>query len=470
MRINNNISAINTHRILNINENNLSKTLERLSSGKSINRASDNAAGLAINEKMTAQIRGLKMASKNSLDGISLVQTAEGALNEMSQIIQRIRELAVQSVNGVYTEEDRNAMQNEVVQLINELDSISNNTEFNGMFLLNGNSNVSGNGNLTNKLSDIVESLTLSGGITDKYNYNGVQYASAIIDFSNLNSNTDIMKLKGQGLHYTCCTCDKKYSIRFVEGDPDTSLLIKDNPIMDVDIRGINNGNQLVKKINETAYGKEYTYIPTESYSGIPSWTEGSPNGIPDTATPFVTHYSQIGIDGSILYIYDHRSNYSNYSWPTSGRGIFEPTVYNPEDDDSYKALLIDIQTGSNKGQTMTIEIPNVTTEYLEIKFQLSVATSEKATLAIVQSDNAMQKILKTRSKLGAYQNRLEHTITNVDNAVENLQSSSSKIADADIALEMSSFVKLKVLNEAGISMLSQANQLPQMMLTLLNK
>lgn len=470
MRINNNIPALNTHRVLNINANSLGKTLERLSSGKNINRAADNAAGLAISEKMTAQVRGLRTASRNSLDGISLVQTAEGALNEMSQILQRIRELAVQSTNGVYNEEDRGAMQNEVTQLIDELESISNRTEFNGIYLLNGNTTTKGNDSLTDGLKDIVASITLSGGMNDKYEYNGVKYASAVIDFSNLVTNGDIMELKDQGMHYTCCTCTKAYSIRFVDKDPDTSLLNNYNPIMEVDIRGINNGEELVKKINETAYGKEYTYIPSLNYNSIPiRGNEGLPNGIPDSATSFVNHFSQISVDGSTLYIYDNRSNYASETWPSLGnRGAFKPTVYGDEEAEASKALLVDIQIGSNEGQKMTIEIPNVNTQHLEIGDQLSVMTPEKANLAIVQSDNAMQKVLRTRSSLGAYQNRLEHTIANVDNTAENLQAAVSRIADVDMALEMSEFVKLNILQQAGTSMLSHANQLPQTVLQLL--
>lgn len=413
MRINNNIPALNTYRVLDINANSLAKTLERLSSGKNINRAADNAAGLAISEKMTAQIRGLRTASRNNLDGISLVQTAEGALKEITQILQRIRELAVQSSNGVYTEDDREAMQNEVVQLIAELESISNNTEFNGIYLLNGNTDIKENDNLTSGLKDVVASITLSGGMNDKYEYNGVEYASAVIDFSNLTTNEDIMELKDQGMNYSCCTCDRRYSIRFVDNDPNTTYLNDYHPIMEVDIRGINNGEELVKKINETAYGKEYTYIPSKDYTDLPiQGKEGHPDGIPNSATSFVNHYSQMGIYGFTLYIYDNRSTFASQSWPNSiGRGVFKPTVYNPGNDDDYKALPIDIQTGSNEGQKMTIKIPNVNTEHLEISDQLSVMTNEKANLAIVQSDNAMQKVLSTRSKLGAYQNRLEHTI-----------------------------------------------------------
>ncbi len=138
MRINNNIPALNTHRLLNINTNNLHKSLERLSSGKRINRASDDAAGLAISQKMEAQIRGLRQASRKSLDGISLIQTAEGALTEVHEMLQRMRELSVQGANGVYDEGDLNAIVDEIKQLTEQIEKIANDTDFNGINLLNG--------------------------------------------------------------------------------------------------------------------------------------------------------------------------------------------------------------------------------------------------------------------------------------------------------------------------------------------
>jgi len=137
MRINNNIPALNTHRLLNVNTNNLQKSLERLSSGKRINRASDDAAGLAISQKMEAQVRGLRQASRNSLDGVSLIQTAEGALTEVHEMLQRMRELSVQGANGIYDDGDLEAIANEMKQLTEQIDKIANDTEFNGINLLN---------------------------------------------------------------------------------------------------------------------------------------------------------------------------------------------------------------------------------------------------------------------------------------------------------------------------------------------
>lgn len=289
MRINNNIPALNTHRMLNINTDNLQKSLERLSSGKRINRASDDAAGLAISQKMDAQIRGLRQASRNSLDGISLIQTAEGALNEVHEMLQRMRELSVQGANGVYAKEDLEALANEIKELTEQIDKIAKDTEFNGIDLLNG---------------------SVSGGLRLQIGANKDQFI--VIEMEDIN----------------------------IEVGSGTNQL---------DI--------------ETAFLKQ-------------------------------------------------------------------------------------------NGDKFELDSGEITSENLEA--------------AITTYNDAIERVSSIRSKLGAFQNRLEHTIKNVDNTAENLTASKSRIEDLDMAQEMSEFTKRNILQQAGTSMLSQANQLPQMVLQLL--
>lgn len=296
MRINNNIPALNTHRLLNMNTEGLQKSLERLSSGKRINRASDDAAGLAISEKMEAQIRGLRQASRNSLDGISLIQTAEGALNEVHEMLQRMRELSVQGANGIYKDEDLETIADEIKQLTEQIDKIGNETDFNGIALLKG--DLDGN------------------GATDL--------------------NLQIGSKEGQTL--------------------------------EIDMKEIN--------IVVGASGSDGLEIA----------------------------------DGSVI---------------SGSSGNFS------------------VKTGLTNDD-----------------FDKAISTYEKA----------IKKVSSMRSKLGAIQNRLEHTIKNVDNTAENLTTSKSRIADLDMAQEMSEFTKLNILQQAGTSMLSQANQLPQMVLQLLQR
>lgn len=286
MRINTNIAALNSHRMLERSSMASARNLEKLSSGTKINRASDDAAGLAISEKMNAQIRGLKMASRNSLDGISLIQTAEGALNEVHAMLQRMRELAVQAANDTNQSVDRDAIADEIDQLIQEIDRIGNNTEFNGIELFNG--------------SDVL-----------------------------------------------------------VSGPPQV----------------------LGQKVM--------------------------------------------------------------------------------------------IQNGANASQMVGIELYQMNAEKLYLTSGttrlIEVNSNSTANAAITTLESAISKISDQRSKLGAYQNRLEKTIANLDNTAENLTGARSRILDTDMALEMSEFTKFNILQQAGTAMLSQANQQPQMMLKLLN-
>ena len=302
MRINNNIPALNTHRILNINTEAMQKTLEKLSSGKRINRASDDAAGLAISQKMKAQINGLKQASRNSLDGISLIQTAEGALNEVHSMLQRMRELCVQGANGVYKDEDLGAVADEIKELTEQINKIATDTEFNGIPILKGDLGVSKS-----------ESQTLRLQIgADKGQF---------IELEMKDMNVTVTDSSGSGLN-------------------------------------IIGSGMLISDIN-----------------GSGKYTIGS---------------------GALT------------------SPIFEKciTVYN----------------------------------------------------------NAVNEVAHMRSKLGAYQNRLEHTIKNTDNTVENLTSSMSRIEDVDMASEMSEYTKLNILQQAGTAMLAQANELPQTVLQLLRQ
>ena len=326
MRINNNIPALNTHRMLSMNTNSLQKTLEKLSSGKRINRAADDAAGLAISQKMDAQIRGLRQASRNGLDGISLIQTAEGALNEVHAMLQRMRELSVQGANGIYADGgdgeggDLNAIANEMKELTEQIDKIGKETTFNGIYLLRG------------ELEDEKEG---SGGTVDL----------------------------------------EKEMLRLHIG-------ANEDEFIEIDM----------EKINITVVKKS-----------------ADPNDDP------------------------------------KGLDILNGIIENDKD-----------QSGNT----------------IDGKFKVKddELKSEDFNSAIKVYDDAVKTVASHRSTLGAYQNRLEHTIKNLDNTAENLTAAKSRIEDTDMAIEMSEFVKLSILQQAGTSMLSQANQLPQTVLQLLQQ
>ena len=337
MRINNNLIAMNTHRQLGIANTGASKSMEKLSSGYRINRAGDDAAGLSISEKMRAQIRGLNMASKNAQDGISLIQTAEGALNESHFILQRMRELAVQAANDTNVEIDRGSLQAEIDQLAEELTRIAQNTEFNTQKLLDG---------------------TFSGA---KFHIG----ANAGQNISLSIGNIDAIELG----------VAKKLTVA---------------------------GNDL------------------KTTAGV-------------TVATFYAEGAEIGSAGSGL-----KAAVSGYY---ENGGTANARLYHMAD-----ALY-----------TAT-----------EVVLGICISNQAKADSAITTINNALETVSAERSKLGAYQNRLEHTISNLDNVAENLQASESRIRDVDMAKEMMEFTKQNILQQAATAMLAQANQAPQTVLQLL--
>lgn len=390
MRINHNIAALNTYRQLSVNNNSSQKAIEKLSSGLRINRAGDDAAGLAISEKMRSQIRGLEMASRNAQDGISLIQTAEGALNETQAILQRMRELAVQAKNGTNTEKDREALNEEYQELIEEITRIGRETEFNSLKVLNGSlSGAGGTGGTGGTGSPSIENISaslLSGGI-------------------------ESISISGEPEAGT-------YTLSFTPGESGAP-------------------NQLTITFEGTPYNKEVT-VPTGS----------------DTAQ---VQFDDLGITVTV-----------NAGLTNAITGTFEviaATGGGGEGGDEGGGLIL--QIGANNGQEMVISIGDMQAEALGIN-DTSIDTVDDAEEALTSIDNALQEVSAQRSKLGAYQNRLEHTINNLSTAAENLTAAESRIRDVDMAQEMMEFTKNSILLQASQAMLAQANQVPQGVLQLL--
>ncbi|MBR7552685.1 flagellin [Allobacillus sp. GCM10007491] len=392
MRINHNIAALNTHNQLTNNSNNIQKSLEKLSSGLRINRAGDDAAGLAISEKMRGQIRGLEMASKNAQDGISLIQTAEGALNESHSILQRMRELAVQSANDTNTNEDRAELQKEVDQLAEELSRIANNTEFNTQTLLNGELDTSVTGTITN--ADEVGSLE-------------------VVSLGNNIEDADSVSLT-QTVNY--------------EAEENTGQA--DGAFKDISIEVTSDGNsqtvQFSKQdLEEGTFSKEVTV---------------------DGAT-----FSVNLADGEALA-----------ASTGNGTGTKSSADSLTVDDNS-----VAFHIGANAGQSIKLAIGDMTASNLGVD-TLSITTQSGANTAIDTLDKAIADVSTERSALGAYQNRLEHTINNLGASAENLTAAESRIRDVDMAAEMMEFTKNNILSQASQAMLAQANQQPQGVLQLL--
>ena len=376
MIINHNMNAMNAHRNMSTNNVNSGKSMEKLSSGLRINRAGDDAAGLAISEKMRGQIRGLDQGSRNAQDGISLIQTAEGALNETHSILQRMRELSVQSSTATVTSDDRGAMDKEFQQLKSEVDRIGDQTQFNTMDLLKG-----GFGASSTAGADIVAGK----GITD-YNIGGSKVGDIVL----------------------------------------TSAA------------GTNSGVKLTAAFTDAA-GNSTTQVLDDV-------------AIPAGAATGTINFDKLG--------FSFTANNSLADSSFGGDAASTITV---------ATTAAKFQVGANKDQTIDLSIRDMKATGTVLNLSTNdVLTQDKAQTSIQSLDNAIKEVSSERANLGSVQNRLEHTIANLNTSAENLQASESRIRDVDMAKEMMSFSKNNILSQAAQAMLSQANQQPQGVLQLL--
>lgn len=431
MRINTNVAALNSYNLLTKTNNMMSKSLERLSSGKRINRAADDAAGLAISEKMKGQIKGLAQAQRNAQDAISLIQTAEGALNETHSILQRMRELAIQSANDTNTDADRAELQKEVDELAKELTRIGNNTEFNTQKLIDGTFtgvfHIGANEGQNLKLN-IVDMRAFKLGVAD-------DDASGTLDV------VDITPTSGT----TVDTTDGTYTVA-LDGD---TYQLKDN-----------NGNVVATSTD----GKTFTGTGTDgdgSAFGDDSFTLGSTakvgGEIVVSGQKIDTYDAEISNGGlepgeyTIKYVAG-----ASYIVDSNGN-----TVATSTDDTTFVSVEDPSVTVLNTGDAIAGD-STITVGGIDISSQTDANT------AISTISDAIQKVSSERAKLGAYQNRLEHTINNLSTAEENLTAANSRIEDLDMAQEMMTFTKAQILSQAGTAMLAQANMVPQGILQLL--
>lgn len=408
MIINHNIAALNTYRQLSNNTVTGSKSLEKLSSGLRINRAGDDAAGLAISEKMRGQIRGLDQASRNSQDGISLIQTAEGALNETHSILQRMRELAVQASNDTNTTQDRANIQEEVNQLGEEIQRIAGQTEFNTKKLING---------------DMGAATTQTTYATTNV-LTGNTGATLLIDALDKDAN-NLGIVSGDTVTATWSVGGTQYSSSYDVVATSTITLL---------------GTDIVDGVTIATAAASGAYFKVTSQT---AGTAGQINGF------------SIEVKSATGVRKEAASNtLSNFATSTEAK-------------DTKADGSADFQIGSNQGQNLNLAINNMSADILGVR-KLQVGTKSQAGTAIKVLDEAIQKVSAERSKLGAVQNRLEHTINNLGTSSENLSSAESRIRDVDMAKEMMQYTKTSILSQAATAMLAQANQQPQQVLQLL--
>jgi flagellin len=412
MKINHNIASLNTYRQLTNNTNATSKSLEKLSSGLRINSAADDAAGLAISEKMRGQIRGLDQASSNSEDGISLVQTAEGALNETTSILQRMRELAVQSSSDTNTDEDRDNIQDEMDQLTAEIDRISTTTQYNTKNLLDGSM-----GKASVSIANVNTSAVLKEG-TD------------VADTGSLL--TDLTDSDGNSLGIAAGdTIDVSYEM---------------NGVVTTDTYTVTSASTVANMTGATADAHLTIAATTAGAITVTAADEGLANAI----------------NGLTVTVKD--STGTTKTDATNALNTFEETTAAANVQSDGTAIL---QIGANSNQTMQVSILDMGASALGVA-ELDITTATASQVAINAIDTATQKVSAQRSALGAIQNRLEHTINNLGTSSENLTSAESNIRDVDMAKEMTEYTKNNILTQAATSMLAQANQQPQSVLSLL--
>ncbi|MEC2055480.1 flagellin [Peribacillus psychrosaccharolyticus] len=550
MIINHNIAALNTHRQLGSATNAQSKSMEKLASGLRINKAGDDAAGLAISEKMRGQIRGLDQASRNSQDGISLIQTAEGALNETHDILQRMRELSNQSANGTATDADRTSMQDELNQLTSEINRIGNTTEFNTQKLLNGGIGSNDGAKITQAASAKIELGAVTGGTlaagtfikvdgktfdlgglvtTGKDAATATQLGNVTSGGTKLSDLVDIT-VGTTGLGFEAKSEGSNSVIEFSQsveagiglgatqaatvGSPTTmeragieaaaKLTASDRTIAANSTFKITVGSESAVEVDLGPNAKTYDTQNTD-VNVAKAATEDlvkdlnaalQKAGLSDKVTASISKDDKlqfISETGKDISLIDGTGTPLNSSF-----GITVATdkiknvqqVVGPGAEGS--GFSTKFQIGANTGQSMSLTVSDmrsaaigitgnagqagftasnsVTNGTNDIKAEaaLNISTKENASKSIDVIDKAIASVSAERGKLGAVQNRLEHTINNLGTSAENLTAAESRIRDVDMAKEMMNQTKNSILSQAAQAMLAQANQQPQGVLQLL--
>ena len=470
MVVQHNISAMNANRMLGITQGSLAKSTEKLSSGYKVNRAADDAAGLSISEKMRKQIRGLDQASANAEDGISAVQTAEGALTEVHDMLQRMNELAVKASNGTMSLDDRQTAQDEVDQLLTEIDRVAETTKSNETYLLKGDTDTvkkyvsAKDAGIEGTLREGATSATFSIKelkLGDTISIGGTKYTIGTTNKANVTGSIGGAKagelITVDGVQYTVAA--------------DANSANEDKNLLDIEA--------IKKKVGDTSTvlykGKTYTSFVDNGSNG------GKANdGISDTDVTVITKetaYTKIGQELTLANnIGTNAGDQASLAAPTGadrkvGNDTYRDFVINKGKADVKETLNVGLHVGADADMNnkITIGIDAMDSSSLGIKgLNVKDSTGSAATYAIDAIADAVAKVSAQRSALGAVQNRLEHTINNLDNVVENTTSAESQIRDTDMADEMVKYSKNNILQQAGQSMLAQANQSNQGVLSLL--
>ena len=486
MRINNNMSAVITNKQLLRTENNLTKSMERLSSGLKINHAKDNPAGMAISNKMQAQIDALDRASSNASDGTSVLQIADGALNETSAILQRMRELSVQAANGTNSLEDKQAIQDEIEALKDEVNRISKDTEYNSKSLLDGSLDTrvyTDNANVSRvNVSDYVN--------PGKYEINIKTAATKATDTA-----TDVgINSTGTGAIGASGTISiNGSSVDIDANDTMAEVYEKIRAAAEVGEAEMKTDDGTFTGLQASRYGSSAALVITFSgkegvsttkdfttdlttdaktgtmtYDAAKAGNSGTDAEVElsagtaiagTTDTSIFSSTATVATDGNRVTITD-RDGFSMSFLAKEGKT--GKTVFDVTDIGN-----MTLHIGANEHQNMDVRIQEISCETLYID-DLDVTTVTGADRAISALDDAIAMVSDARSKIGAYENRLEYATSSLDTFEENMTDAMSRLTDVDMAEEMTNYTQYNVLQQAGVSVLSQANDLPQNVLSLL--
>ena len=432
MVVQHNITAMNANRMLGVTSGLQAKSTEKLSSGYKINRAADDAAGLSISEKMRKQIRGLSQASDNAEDGISCVQTAEGALTEVHSMLQRMNELAVKAGNGTMSEDDRQNVQDEIDQLVDEIDRVSETTKFNETYLLKG-----------DDTGAKTYSASYKTPVTNDIGYAANKTAADLAWYAE--GGTTKLTLDELKSDYLEVGTDGKVALKegkklYTEAADTTGQYgaqKKDKIAAVADIQAVLTAKSTALTLQDGTAVKE---ADLANYFDADGTYKG---GLYKAATDGTA--TEVGAEQIANYVKVTASNASD--------------------------LLLSFQVGADttSENKITVAMQSMSAKSIGVdQLKVTGSDSTNADKAVDTISDAIKKVSKQRSALGAVQNRLEHTISNLDNVVENTTSAESRIRDTDMAEEMVSYSKNNILMQAGQSMLAQANQQNQGVLSLL--
>ena len=455
MVVQHNLTAMNSNRMLGLTTKTQAKSTEKLSSGYKINHAADDAAGLFISEKMRKQIRGLTQASSNAQDGISAVQTAEGALNEVQDMLQRMNELAVKASNGTNSETDRSYIQNEIDQLTTEIDRVSETTKFNETYLLKG--KTEGKVGSTATTATIAgKAATINAGTT--VNAGDVVLGSIdVVKAGNAITSLDKDMLKTSSLATAL-----NNTVNAPAGVLTLTATVTGTNRMWTDVTGVQYSD---KELNDAGITWTAANAPTDNQTVTLTKSFVANSDLAESKVNYATPPANTDIaTAGLKFGEDVKATIK-----VNASGVATINAY----DSTYvpKAISLDLQVGadSTSNNKINMTISSMSAKAIGVQnLKVDGKDSTNADAAIDTISAAIQKVSTQRSSLGAIQNRLEHTISNLDNVVENTTSAESQIRDTDMATEMVKYSNNNILTQAGQAMLAQANQSNQGVLSLL--